>query len=147
MSSRTTDKLGAAVATGDSGEGSPIETDPLGGSVGTMTPYFEPIVYAPDPEYPDLIPFSTGGHNMPGQDFASLYAFFGSRIADLPGFGTNWGSFLALSARNGRSGSRAINYTVVVRNPKSAGAGVECEFSNSKPGKYIEVGVGAGPLP
>lgn len=26
-------------------------------------------------------------------DFASLYAVFGSRVADLPGFGTNWGSF------------------------------------------------------
>ncbi|MGD9631097.1 MAG: hypothetical protein AB7V18_17810 [Pyrinomonadaceae bacterium] len=56
MSYRTTDKNAAAVATGDGGEGSPIETDPLGGSVGTSTPYIEePIIYEPDPEYPELL--------------------------------------------------------------------------------------------
>lgn len=98
MSYRTVDKNGAAVAAGDGGEGSPIETDPLGGSIGTSTPYVEIIVpYEPDPEYLDLIPFGTGGPEVPGMDFASLYATFGSRIADLPGFGTNWGSFLHLA--------------------------------------------------
>ena len=30
------------------------------------------------------------GYN--GISFRSLYAFFGSKIADLPGFGTEWGS-------------------------------------------------------
>jgi len=30
------------------------------------------------------------------QSFDSLYSTFGSRIADLPGFGTNWGSFAEL---------------------------------------------------
>ncbi|MGD9631098.1 MAG: hypothetical protein AB7V18_17815 [Pyrinomonadaceae bacterium] len=30
-------------------------------------------------------------------DFGSLYSFYGSRVADLPGFGTNWGSFTELA--------------------------------------------------
>ncbi|HQU94327.1 MAG TPA: hypothetical protein PLK77_18670 [Pyrinomonadaceae bacterium] len=98
MSYRTTDKNAAAVAVGDGGEGSPIETDPLGGSVGTSTPYIEePIIYQPEPEYPELRPFEiAGGQEMMESNFASLYATFGSRIADLPGFGTNWGSFAQL---------------------------------------------------
>jgi len=97
MSYRTVDKNGAAVATGDGGEGSSIETDPLGGSVGTFTPYFQPVIWQPEPDQPLLLPFgSGGGPGIPGQDFGSLYATFGSRIADLPGFGTNWGSFLQL---------------------------------------------------
>lgn len=99
MSYRTTDKNEAAVAFGDGGEGSPIETDPLGGSVGTSTPYFEPILYEPAPEFPLLETFIPidGQNPIFQQDFASLYAFFGSRVADLPGFGTNWGSFSDLA--------------------------------------------------
>ncbi|MEQ1762142.1 MAG: hypothetical protein ABL984_03245 [Pyrinomonadaceae bacterium] len=98
MSYRTTDKDASAVATGDGGEGSPIETDPLGGSVGTSSPYLlDPIIYEPDPGFPDLQPFPSDGPTMPGPDFGSLYATFGSRIADLPGFGTNWGSFSELA--------------------------------------------------
>jgi hypothetical protein len=97
MSTRTTDKDGVPVAWGDGGEGSPIETDPLGGSVGTHTPYITIVPpYDPDPNFPDLIPFRNQEPGMPGMDFGSLYSFFGSRIADLPGFGTNWGSFVQL---------------------------------------------------
>ncbi len=51
-----TDKLGAATASGDGGEGSPVETDPLGGSVGTSTPYIQQFNsgWEPSPEYPML---------------------------------------------------------------------------------------------
>jgi RHS repeat-associated protein len=38
-----------------------------------------------------------------------------------------------------RSGTRAINYIVSVKNPESAGGGSDCAFSDSKPGKYVEV--------
>ncbi|MGD9631094.1 MAG: discoidin domain-containing protein [Pyrinomonadaceae bacterium] len=97
MSYRTTDKNATAVAYGDGGEGSPIETDPLGGSVGTSTPYIEIAApWAPEPEYPELLPFIVGGEGPMTPDFGSLYSTFGSRIADLPGFGTNWGSFTDL---------------------------------------------------
>ena len=55
MSRRTTDKIGAAVAYGDGGEGSPVETDPMGGMFGTSTPYSELLPpYNPAPEYPML---------------------------------------------------------------------------------------------
>ncbi len=56
MSQRTTDKLGAAAASGDGGEGSPVETDPLGGSVGTSTPYIQQFNsgWEPSPVYPML---------------------------------------------------------------------------------------------
>ncbi len=59
MSQRTTDKTGAAVSTGDGGDGSPVETDPLGGNVGTYTPYIElsSSGWDPQPEYPMLLPF------------------------------------------------------------------------------------------
>jgi hypothetical protein len=92
MSYRTTDKVGVAAATGDGGEGSPIEIDPLGGSVGMFTPYITLSGGAYTPRYPDLIqPYDVSEPS--GPDFSSLYATFGSRTADLPGFGTNWGSF------------------------------------------------------
>jgi len=68
MSYRTVNKDAAAVAYGDGGEGSPIETDPLGGSVGLSTPYFEPVIWEPEPEQPMLMPFNSGGSNGPGQD-------------------------------------------------------------------------------
>ena len=45
------------MATGDGGEGSPAELDPLGSNVGTSTPYFEPLVYNPGPEYPMLLSY------------------------------------------------------------------------------------------
>ncbi len=58
MSQRTTDKLGAATASGDGGEGSPVETDPLGGSVGTSTPYLEQLPqFQPGEKYPMLLPY------------------------------------------------------------------------------------------
>ncbi len=59
MSQRTTNKLGAAVASGDGGEGSPVETDPMGGSVGTSTPYIQQFNsgWEPSPEYPMLLPY------------------------------------------------------------------------------------------
>lgn len=94
VSYRTTDKMGNAVAYGDGGEGSPVETDPLGGSVGMSSPYFEEPVYIPQPEYPELQPYSPPDLFAP--DFSALYASLGSRVADLPGFGTNWGSFSEL---------------------------------------------------
>lgn len=90
MSYRTTNKLGHAAAYGDGGEGSPIETDPLGGNVGVYTPFIT-LIIPYDPEFPEMQPYNPGG--APGQSFSSLYATFGSRIADLPGFGTMWGSF------------------------------------------------------
>ncbi len=93
MSYRTTNKLGEHAATGDGGEGSPIETDPLGGNVGTYTPFLT-LVVPFDPEYPELQTYNNG--YSPASNFSSLYATFGSRIADLPGFGTNWGSFAQL---------------------------------------------------
>jgi hypothetical protein len=95
MSYRTTDKVGVAAATGDGGEGSPIEIDPLGGSVGMFTPYITLSGGAYTPRYPDLIqPYDVSEPS--GPDFSSLYATFGGRTADLPGFGTNWGSFAAI---------------------------------------------------
>lgn len=55
MTQRSTDRNGFSVASGDGGEGSPVETDPLGGNVGTSTPYIEIIQpYEPSPEYPML---------------------------------------------------------------------------------------------
>ncbi len=93
MSYRTTNKTGEAAATGDGGEGSPIETDPLGGSVGTFTPFIS-LVEPYHTEYPQLQPYIP--HELPAPDFTSLYTVFGSSIADLPGFGTNWGSFSQL---------------------------------------------------
>jgi hypothetical protein len=90
MSYRTANKLGEHAATGDGGEGSPIETDPLGGNVGTHTPFI--LLTIPyDPEYPEMQPYNNG--YSPPSNFSSLYGTLGSRIADLPGFGTNWGSF------------------------------------------------------
>ena len=56
MSQRRTDKTGAACAACDGGEGSPIARDPMGNNVGTASPYFEPVVYNPDPNYPQLQP-------------------------------------------------------------------------------------------
>ena len=57
MSQRTTDKLGNAVAEGINGEGTPVETDPLGNNVGTTTPYVNDLIeYNPDPQYPMLLP-------------------------------------------------------------------------------------------
>jgi hypothetical protein len=92
MSYRTRDSLGNPAATGDGGEGAPIETDPLGGNVGTHTPY---ITFSGGyhTSYPDLQVYNTYDYDLANPDFSSLYATFGSRIADLPGFGTNWGSF------------------------------------------------------
>ncbi len=95
---RTTKKDGHLVALGYGGEGSPIETDPLGGSIGLITPFVELTPpgggYTPDPEFPMLHPFRDLPDNAP--DFAGLYSTYGSHIADLPGFGTNWGSFSQL---------------------------------------------------
>ena len=58
MSRRTADKLGNAVAEGINGEGTPVETDPLGNNVGITTPYIQPEEfgggYNPDPLYPML---------------------------------------------------------------------------------------------
>jgi len=93
MSYRTTNKLGEHAATGDGGEGSPIETDPLGGNIGTYTPFIT-LIEPFDPEYPELQTYNNG--YFPQSNFSSLYASLGSRIADLPGFGTNWGSFAEL---------------------------------------------------
>jgi len=92
MSYRTTDKDGIEAAEGDGGEGSPIELDPLGGSVGTFTPYG--LLGGGDwhPTRTGLVqPYNVYESN--GPNFTSLYALYGSRTADLPGFGTNWGSF------------------------------------------------------
>jgi len=50
VSYRTEDKDGNPVASGDGGEGSAIETDPLGGSVGLSSPYLSTAPpYSPDP--------------------------------------------------------------------------------------------------
>ncbi len=69
MSQRTTDKLGAATASGDGGESSPVETDPLGGNVGTYTPYVELLPpFDPLPEYPMLQPYlEDAPHYIDGQ--------------------------------------------------------------------------------
>ena len=53
MSQRTTDKTGAAVASGFNGEGAAVELDPLGGNVGLYSPYFT-FVNPPAPEDPSL---------------------------------------------------------------------------------------------
>ncbi len=98
MSYRTTDTLGELAATGNGGEGAPIETDPLGGSVGTHTPY---VTLGGGgggfgPRFPQLQPFNYS-ENPSGPNFESLYAVYGSHVVDLPGFGTNWGSFADLA--------------------------------------------------
>jgi hypothetical protein len=97
MSYRTVDENGDPVASGDGGEGSPIETDPLGGSVGLFSPYLLTIPpYNPNPRFPDLKTFNLSQEPEQMFSFNSLYSLYGSRIADLPGFGTNWGTFAEL---------------------------------------------------
>ncbi|CAN5353222.1 hypothetical protein BH10ACI2_BH10ACI2_00050 [soil metagenome] len=55
MSQKTTDKEGSPVAYGDGGDGSPVETDPLGSNAGTANPYYDIQVYNPDPDYQNLL--------------------------------------------------------------------------------------------
>lgn len=126
MTRRTTNKLGEPAATGDGGEGSPIELDPLGGSVGTFTPFFT-IYVEYNPEYPELQPVHN--YDYPTQDFSSLYAVFGNRIIDLPGFGTNWGNFTQLDMMqyedmvgNARAGLGFVSNEQAARNAARAAA-------------------------
>lgn len=80
------------------------EMDPLGVNAGLVKPF---TWYAPDrrglpvpfPEIADMLTNPGGGcvgGGMPTSCNAASVDFWGSRIADLPGFGTNWGSFAAL---------------------------------------------------
>ena len=58
MSRRTISSTGVAFE-GDGGEVSPVEADPMGGNVGTTTPYLEILQpYEPPQEFPDLLPMT-----------------------------------------------------------------------------------------
>ncbi|HBB87134.1 MAG TPA: hypothetical protein DC047_05925 [Blastocatellia bacterium] len=77
------------------------ELDPVGGDVGT----YQPLEDDPGQDFPlhhgSLSqPFDhCSAAGLPDVCSGSAYAFWGSRIADLPGFGTNWGSMVELGER------------------------------------------------
>lgn len=83
------------------GAGEVGELDPLGANAGL----FKPITWSPPRSTGELVPFrglpdmgtSGGGCAQAGVSGPCGYNFWGSRIADLPGFGTNWGSFAELA--------------------------------------------------
>ncbi len=102
MSQRTTNKLGAATASGDGGDGSPVETDPLGGSVGTSTPYIQQFNsgWEPSPEYPMLHSYF---------DDAPQYVN-GQRVsATLDGIAISYGQAMNM-VRNGSAAQCPNNY-------------------------------------
>jgi YD repeat-containing protein len=80
--------------------GSIAELDPLGANAGT----FKPFTWPPPRSTGELVPFGGlpemgtvgGGCAQAGVYGPCSYDFWGSSIADLPGFGTNWGSFTDL---------------------------------------------------
>lgn len=93
-------------ATDASGQGVDArEMDPLGANAGLFKP---PTWNVPDkkglpvpfPEIADMLTNTGGGcafRGMPTSCHSASVEFWGSRIADLPGFGTNWGSLSAVA--------------------------------------------------
>lgn len=105
----------ATDATGQGHWNAAKELDPLGGNAGLVKPFTWNVpdrrgLPVPFPEFADMLTNPGGGcaaRGMPsschgaGQDGRGGpdFAFWGSRIADLPGFGTNWGSLGELAYR------------------------------------------------
>ena len=89
-------------ATDASGQGVDArEMDPLGANAGLFKPFTWNVpdkkgLPVPFPEIADMLTNTGGGcafRGMPTSCNSASTDFWGSRIADLPGFGTNWGSF------------------------------------------------------
>jgi hypothetical protein len=95
--------------------------------------------------YATIYPFRSEGGFAATENLDSLPTLF--KIEGTKGSATEVtkiDTFRVLPDKGSRivgSGSRAINYYVGVRNPESAGGGIVCEFSGSRRGKYVEVGI------
>jgi YD repeat-containing protein len=94
-----------AAADGNTDGDRAAEMDPLGSNAGTKNPYSTqghqhwPAEDGIHPGFADLSSPDCQEHGMPAPCTSLNYEFWGSKIASLPGFGTNWGSFTELGLR------------------------------------------------
>jgi YD repeat-containing protein len=94
-----------AGADGNTDSDRAAEMDPLGSNAGIFNPYSSqghqhwPAEDGIHPGFADLSSPDCQANGMPVPCTSLNYEFWGSKIASLPGFGTNWGSFTELGLR------------------------------------------------